>query len=67
MLMDSWKVPWLEALSPKKHSVTSSVPLILEAMPEPVAMGMPAPTMPLAPRMPRDTSAACMEPPLPRQ
>src|SRR5579864_5741218 len=33
----------------------------------PVAIAKPAPTMPLAPRMPLEKSATCMEPPMPLQ
>ena len=38
-----------------------------EARALPAEMGCPAPTMPLAPRMPRSRSAICIEPPLPLQ
>ena len=66
-LSASWKAPWFEAPSPKKHRQTRFVPRSCWASAMPLAMGMPAPTMPLAPQMPREKSAMCMEPPRPRQ
>ena len=66
-LSDSWKTPWLEAPSPKKATATLSVPCSLAARPAPVASGMAAPTMPLAPMMLSSMSAMCMEPPRPWQ
>ena len=67
MFSASWKAPSLLAPSPKKHTVTSSWPRRLAASAAPTAIGMPPPTMPLAPRLPRLTSAMCIEPPRPWQ
>ena len=67
MLAASWKVPLLEAPSPKKATATPSVFCIFWASAAPVAMVKPPPTMPLAPSMPTLKSAMCMEPPLPLQ
>ena len=64
-LADSWKVPWLDAPSPKKHTDTWSVPRIRAESAAPVARGMLPPTTPLAPSIPLEKSAMCMEPPLP--
>ena len=63
----SWKAPVLEPPSPKKATVTALRPCIFAVRPAPAAMGMPAPTMPFAPRIPRSRSAMCMEPPFPLQ
>src|SRR6476661_5369621 len=60
-------VPWLEAPSPKNATPTPPSPLSLAASAVPQISGGPPPTMPLAPSMPLDRSAMCMEPPLPRQ
>ncbi len=65
--MPSAVVPWFEAPSPKKQTVTWSVPFTLAVSPAPHASGGPPPTIPLAPSMPLSTSAMCMEPPLPLQ
>ena len=67
MFTPSWKAPVLLPPSPKNATVTRSLPRIFCARPAPVAMGTPAPTMPLAPRIPSSKSAMCMEPPLPWQ
>ena len=67
MFSDSWKLPVLEAPSPKKQSTTRSVPCSFCASAAPTATGMLPPTMPVAPRLPCSTSAMCIEPPLPLQ
>jgi len=67
MFIASWKVPRLEAPSPKKQMATASVFLYLQANAAPTEIGCPAPTIPLAPRMPRSISAMCIEPPFPLQ
>ncbi|MNT32147.1 hypothetical protein D3C72_1680130 [compost metagenome] len=61
----SRKVPWLEAPSPQKVMPTSPLPRNLAASAAPQISGAPAPRMPLAPIMPLDRSAICIEPPLP--
>jgi hypothetical protein len=54
------------APSPKKHTVMSSrVFSSFCACAAPTAMGSPAATTPLAPSMPTEKSAMCIEPPLP--
>jgi hypothetical protein len=63
----SWKVPLLIAPSPKKQSVTSDVLRKAAASAAPVASPRPPPTMPLAPSMPSEKSAMCIEPPRPAQ
>lgn len=63
----SWKVPRLDAPSPKKHTATSLPCRCLMASAAPVAMLKPPPTTPFAPSMPTLKSARCMEPPLPLQ
>ena len=63
----SWKVPWLVAPSPKVATATWSVPLYLAANPAPATMGMPPPTMPLAPMIPLERSARCIDPERPMQ
>ncbi len=65
--MHSMTTPWLEAPSPKKQTATLPSPSSLAPKAAPVAIARPAPTMPLAPRMPLVVSATCMEPPMPRQ
>src|SRR5690242_17685533 len=65
-LSDSNVVPWLEAPSPKNATATPPSPLYLDASARPQISGGPPPTMPLAPSMPLDRSAMCIEPPLPR-
>ncbi len=67
MFSASWKLPVLDAPSPKKQSTTRSVPWSFCASAAPTATGMLPPTMPVAPRLPCATSAMCMEPPLPLQ
>ena len=64
-LSELWKEPSLEASSPKNATATPSLFANFAARAAPVAIGMPAPTMPLAPSMPTLKSAMCMEPPLP--
>ncbi len=60
-------VPWLMAPSPEKTTATSSRPSTCAVIAAPQASGGPPPTMPLAPSMPLERSAMCIEPPLPRQ
>ncbi len=67
MFTDSWKVPMFEAPSPKKLTATLSWPLYLFEKPAPTAIGIPAPTTPLAPIMPIERSLMCMLPPRPWQ
>lgn len=67
MLAPSWKLPILVAPSPKKVTAMLSSPRYWAAKAAPTAIGTPAPTMPLAPSMPRETSLMCMLPPRPRQ
>ena len=57
----------MEAPSPKKATETFFRFCILMARPPPVAMGMPPPTMALAPRLPLEKSAMCIEPLRPLQ
>ena len=64
---DSRVVPWLDAPSPKNATATPPSPLCLDASARPQISGGPPPTMPLAPSMPLDRSAMCIEPPLPLQ
>jgi alkanesulfonate monooxygenase SsuD/methylene tetrahydromethanopterin reductase-like flavin-dependent oxidoreductase (luciferase family) len=64
---DSWKAPWFAAPSPKNDTATWSVPSCFAVSAAPVAIGMPPPTMPFAPRFPFEVSAMCMDPPRPRQ
>ncbi len=60
-------VPCSAAPSPKKHATTARLRSVLAVSAAPAASGGPPPTMPFAPSMPRDTSAMCIEPPLPLQ
>ncbi len=64
---DSWNAPSLFAPSPKKHMTTDDLRCLRIDSAAPTAIGMPPPTMPFAPRLPRFTSAICIEPPRPRQ
>jgi len=58
----------LLAPSPKKLTTTASFwPCSRKPNAAPAAIGMPPPTMPLAPRLPVLTSAMCIDPPRPRQ
>ena len=63
--IDSWSTPWLAAPSPKKTTLTRSVPSTCALRAAPVATGMFEPTMPFAPSMPLLMSAMCIVPPLP--
>ena len=63
--MDSCRLPWLAAPSPKKTTLTLSLPCTLADSATPVATGMFEPTTPLAPSIPLVMSAMCMVPPLP--
>ena len=65
-LRASWNGPLLMPPSPKKHTATCPEPRRRADSPAPAAMPNPPPTMPLAPSMPREKSATCIEPPLPR-
>src|SRR6185437_17015316 len=65
--IDSSVVPWLLAPSPKNATLTPLVPLSLAARAVPQISGGPTQTIPLAPSMPLDRSAMCMDPPLPWQ
>ena len=67
MLSASKVVPWLEAPSPEKATATLPVFLSFCVRAAPTAMGGDPPTMALAPSMPLDMSAMCIEPPLPPQ
>lgn len=67
MFIDSWKAPSATAPSPKKATATWVVPRARAEKAPPTAMGMPAPTIALAPRMPSLGSAMCMEPERPPQ
>ena len=66
-LSDSATVPWLEAPSPMNAIATPSVPRVLWVSAAPTAMGGAPPTIALAPSMPFERSAMCIEPPLPLQ
>ena len=57
--------PRLAAPSPKKHATIWGSFFTFNACAAPVAIGMPAATTPLAPSMPTEKSAMCIEPPLP--
>ena len=52
---------------PEETGDNLPVPLTCAAKAAPVAIGMPPPTIPFAPRIPRDTSATWIEPPFPLQ
>ena len=62
---DSWKAPMFVAPSPKLLIVTLPSPFIWEDRPRPVAIGMPAPTMPVHSIRPWAGSAMCIGPPRP--
>ena len=64
--MASWNAPWADAPSPKKATATPPSARSWEAVAAPTAMGRPAATIPLAPKIPSFGSAMCMEPPRPR-
>ena len=63
MFSASWKAPSFEAPSPKKQTTTRSVPCSFMLRPAPTDIGKPPPTTPLAPRLPSERSAMCIEPP----
>ena len=65
-LSASWKLPLLVPPSPKKHTATCPEPRCSADSPAPAAMPNPPPTMPLAPSMPSEKSATCIDPPRPR-
>src|SRR3989304_18817 len=56
MFSDSWKLPVLEAPSPKKHRTMLSFFANLQARPAPVPTGSLAPTIPVPPRAPLPTA-----------
>ena len=62
----SWNAPWAGAPSPKKATATLPSARSWAAVAAPTAMGRPAATIPLAPKMPSLGSAMCIEPPRPR-
>ncbi len=66
-LSASISTPWLAAPSPKKAIATAPLRSSWAAKAAPVDSPMPPPTMPLAPMMPLEKSATCIEPPRPRQ
>ena len=59
--------PRFTAPSPKMQTVISPSPRSFWPCAAPAAIGMLAPTTPLAPSMPTEKSAMCIEPPLPPQ
>ena len=63
----SCTAPWPAAPSPKYATTAWSVPRSFAVSPAPQACGMPAPTIPLQPRMSSERSAMCIEPPSPWQ
>jgi hypothetical protein len=63
----SMSTPWFDAPSPKKQTATLPSESSFAPNAAPVAIDSPAPTMPLAPRIPLEMSATCIEPPMPRQ
>ena len=65
-LSASWNAPWAAAPSPKNATTTVPSSRSCEATAAPLAIGRPAATMPLAPKMPSLGSAMCMDPPRPR-
>ncbi len=67
MFITSYNSPCAVAPSPKKQTVTSSVPCSLARSAAPVAIPIEPPTIALAPRLPWLWSAMCIDPPLPRQ
>ena len=62
---DSWKEPVPVAPSSKNATVTWGDFFSRWLSADPTAMGMPPPTIPLAPRLPMEKSAMCMQPPRP--
>ena len=65
-LTASWKAPWATAPSPKKATATVPSDRNWAAVAAPAAIGSPAATIPLAPKMPSAGSAMCIDPPRPR-
>ena len=65
-LTASWNVPCATAPSPKNATATLPSRRSCAAVAAPTAIGRPAPTIPLAPKMPIVGSAMCIEPPRPR-
>ena len=65
MFSASWKVPMFVAPSPKNVRATFGWPRYLNDIAAPTAIGMPAPTMALAPMLPLLVSMRCIEPPRP--
>ena len=59
----SWNAPCAGAPSPKKATATLPSARSCAAVAAPTAMGRPAATIPLAPKIPSFGSAMCMEPP----
>ena len=59
----SWNAPWAGAPSPKNATATVPSARSCAAVAAPTAMGTPAATMPLAPKIPSFGSAMCIEPP----
>jgi hypothetical protein len=62
----SWNAPWAGAPSPKNATATLPSARSCAAVAAPTAIGRPAATIPLAPKIPSVGSAMCMEPPRPR-
>ena len=62
----SWKAPCAGAPSPKNATATLPSARSCAAVAAPAAMGSPAATIPLAPKMPSFGSAMCIEPPAAR-
>ena len=62
----SWNAPWAGAPSPKNETATAPSARSWAAVAAPAAIGIPAATMPLAPKIPIVGSAMCIEPPRPR-
>ena len=63
----SWKIPWFEAPSPKKATVTLSAPCSRRPCAAPTAIASEPPTMASAPSIPCRIAVMCMLPPLPPQ
>ena len=62
----SWNAPCATAPSPKNATATLPSARSCAAVAAPTAIGRPAATIPLAPKMPIVGSAMCIEPPRPR-
>ncbi len=62
----SWNAPWATAPSPKNATATLRSARSWAAVAAPTAIGSPAATIPLAPKIPMFGSAMCIEPPRPR-